>query len=538
MPTRRLFLATAGRGLVLLGAPALKLPSQSRYDLVLRSGTVFDGTGATGREADVAIAGDRIVAVGRRLRARGREEIDVRDRAVAPGFSDLHSHADGTLFQDPRAESVIRQGITTVVVGADGGSRAPGSDGNASFQSFFDRVREAGSSVNVATMVGLGRIRRVVIGETDRRPTPAELERMTAMVQTALASGACGASTGLEYTPGAYATTAELIALCRPLVVRRLPYATHMRDEEELLLEALDEAIAIARGAGCRLQISHLKTNGRKNWSKFDGVISRIERAKSGGMDVAFDRYPYVAWHSGLTVFVPVWALEGGSMAFLRRLDDPATAPRIRTETFEKVETNGGWNSIQISEVEVDADRGAVGQRLDQLARTRNEDPYETMTGLLRRNAASVGVVGFGMSEENLERFLRHPLGMACTDGGSHAVEGPARSGHPHPRGLGSYPRILGRYVRERKVLTLEEAVWKMSGFPASRVRLGDRGRLAAGLAADVVVFDPATVTDRATFEQPFQYPEGLDLVIVNGAVTFRQGTRDRLGAGRPVRPG
>ena len=538
MPTRRRFLASSGCSVAILaGAPALLLQSRREFDLVIRGGRLFVGTGGRGREADLAVAGGRIAAIGRRLQGQGSEEIDARGLAVAPGFIDIHSHADGTLFLDPRAESVIRQGITTVVIGADGGSRVPSVEGDASFAPLFARVREAGSSVNVASMVGLGRVRRVVIGEHDRSATPEELSRMTEMVRTALRTGACGASSGLEYTPGAYASTSELIALCRPLREHGLPYATHMRDEEDRLVEAVDEAIAIARGAGSRLQISHLKTNGRRNWPKIHTVLSRIERAKRAGLDVAFDRYPYVAASTGLMTRFPVWARDGGVEVFLRRLVDTSVAERIRRETLDDVEMIGGWGAIQITDLDSPEDRDAVGRRFDAWARDRGEEPYDAAVGLLTRAQTRVGSVVFGMSEENLERFLRHRLCMACTDGGAFATEGPARQGTPHPRGLGSYPRILGRYVRERQLITLADAIWKMTGFPASRLRLLDRGRLDEGLAADLVVFNPETVTDLATFESPMQYPAGIEAVVVNGQVALRGGERLARGTGRPLRP-
>ncbi len=538
MPSRRGFVISTGAGVLALGAPALLFPSRRAFDLVIRGGRVYDGLGGPPRDADVAVTGQRIAAIGRRLAGTGRVEIDATGRAVCPGFVDIHSHADGSLFEDPRAESVIRQGITTIVIGADGGSRAPTLEGDASFSPLFARVREAGSSVNVASMIGLGRVRRVVVGEADRPATAAELERMTAMVRTALASGACGASSGLEYTPGAYASTAELTALCRPLVERGLPYATHLRDEEDLLVEAVDEAIAIARGSGAPLQISHLKTNGRRNWPKIDTVLERIERALRAGVDVAFDRYPYVAASTGLSTRFPVWSRDGGAEAFLRRLADSGTAPRIRRETQADVDMIGGWDAIQVTDVESPDDREAVGLRLDAWARRRQEDPYDAAVGLLVRSGARVGTVVFGMSEGNLERFLRHRLCMVCTDGGGFAVDGPARAGSPHPRGLGTCPRVLGRYVRERKALTLAQAIRKMTAYSASRLKLADRGRLAVGLAADLVVFDPATVRDRATFEQPFQYPEGIETVVVNGTVTLNGGARDAPGAGRALRPG
>ena len=553
-PTRREFITASG---VILAAsacaPALKLASRPKHDLVIRGGTVFDGTGAAGREGDVAISGGLVTAIGPDIAGRGRNEIDARGRAVAPGFIDVHSHGDESLFADPRAESVIRQGVTTIVVGQDGDSRAPATrpttaDGivrgalgtSASFESmheFFRAVNNLPPAVNVASMVGLGTVRGLVVGEDDRPATANELAQMRALVEAALADGACGASTGLEYAPGSFASREELVTLCRPLAARRLPYATHMRNEDDTLIEAIDEAVAIARGAGCPLHISHLKTSGPRNWHKIGDALGRLEAAKSAGMDVAFDRYPYVAYQTGLTNLFPIWALDGGSAAFLRRLTASDTADRIRGETLAKIDKLAGWNSVMISGVAEPADRAAEGQRLGDYAAKLGEDPYALTTGLLQRNHTDVGTVVFAMSEENLQRFLAHPLGMVCSDGGAFALEGPARRGHPHPRGLGSFPRVLGRYVRETKTLTLAEAVHKISGFAASRLGLADRGRLAVGIAGDVVVFDPATVADRATFADPFQYPDGIETVIVNGSIALRDGQRSGSRRGRALRP-
>ena len=548
--SRRTFLRAAGA--VALGAAlpapaaAWVRPRAARADLVIRGGTVFDGTGAEGRELDVALSGGRIEAIGRRL-AAGAEEIDARGLTVAPGFVDIHSHADGTLFADPAAESVIRQGVTTVVVGQDGGSPAPraggGEDGegdgrHASLGAWFAAVERLPAAVNVACMIGLGTVRQATIGLDDRPATPDELRRMTALVERALADGACGASSGLEYTPGAFASRAELVALCRPLAARRLPYATHMRNEDDRLLDAITEAIAVAEGAGCPLQISHLKTQGPRNWGRLDDAFATIERAAARGVDVAFDRDPYVAYQTGLTNLFPVWSRDGGTAAFLARLDDAATAPRIRAETLAKVELIGGWDNVQVTSVSADEDRRAEGQRLGAFARAAGSDPYEAAVGLLRRSRGSVGMVGFAMSEENLERILAHPRGMVCSDGAAVAVVGPARRGHPHPRSLGTFARVLGRYVRERRALTLAQAVHKMSGLPARRLRLDGRGTIARGNAADLVVFDAAAVTDRATFAEPFQYPDGIAAVIVNGTVALRDGQRAAARSGRAVRRG
>ena len=537
LSTRRDFVAAGSVSLLALGGAPAILTSRSAHDLVIRGGMVFDGTGTPGTERDVAISDGRIVAIGRGLAARGREEIDARGRAVAPGFIDIHSHADGSLDADPRAESVVRQGITTIVAGQDGSSRAWGSDGGeGSFAAYFAARDALRPSVNVASMIGLGSVRGQVVGENDRPATPNELARMTALVARALRDGACGASSGLEYTPGAFATRAELIALCRPLAARRLPYATHMRNEDDQLLDSIDESIAVARGAGCPLQISHLKTQGPRNWHRLDDVFRRIEASRRGGLDVAFDRYPYIAYQTGLTNLFPVWSRDGGSAAFLGRLDDATMAARIQQETLGKVELIGGWNNVLVASVGASEDRAAEGKRLGVYAASLGIDPYTLAVGLLRRSNLSVGMVGFAMSEENLDRILAHPLGMVCSDGGGFAIEGPTRRGSPHPRGLGSFPRVLARYVRERKALTLADAIYKMTAAPAARVRLGDRGRLATGLAADVVVFDPATVEDRATFEAPFQYPVGISTVVLNGAIALHDGERRRGAVGHALR--
>jgi N-acyl-D-amino-acid deacylase len=571
----------------LAGSPRLVLPWRRRYALVIRGGMVYDGRGGPGLEADVAIDNGRIAAIGKNLADQGAIEIDARGMAVSPGFIDIHSHGDGSLWEDPRAESIVRQGVTTIVVGQDGSSRAPAggaaADGDVgphsfpSFDQFWAALKTLSPSVNVASMVGLGTIRGIVIGNVDRPATADEIARMTQLVEQALADGACGASSGLEYTPGAFATREELIALCRPLASRRLPYATHMRNEDDHVLEAVDESIAVAEGANCPLQISHLKTEGPRNWGKLDEIFAHIHRARGSldaapvaatekptpkkksaassrtrarrpepaakpqgeearGIDVAFDRYPYIAYQTGLSNLFPVWARAGSTEQFLKRLDDPATAEKIRHETVAKVELIGGWDNVQISGVTNYADAAADGKRLGSFAKTQQLEPYALAVALLQRGKAQVGMVGFAMSEQNLERILAHPQGMVCSDGGAYALDGPTHKGHPHPRGLGSFPRVLGRYVREKKALTLSSAIHKMSGQPASRIGLTDRGVLAPGMAADVVVFDPATIEDKATFDNAFQYPVGIKAVIVNGVVALRDGQRTNDHAGQGLR--
>lgn len=535
--TRRSFAFAGVAGAAVLASGHLPSIHVHRADhaLIIRNGLVFDGTARPGERRDVAIDGDRISAIAAHVPGKGTTEIDATGLCVSPGFIDIHSHGDGSLSSDPRAESVIRQGVTTIIVGQDGSSR--GTDAGA-FTSRFASLEQLHPAVNVASMIGLGSVRGAVVGQDDRPATSAEVERMTSMVEAALNEGACGASSGLEYTPGAFASKDELIALCRPLASRGLPYATHMRNEDDHLLDSIEESIAVAEGAKCPLQISHLKTQGPRNWGRLDTVFERIERAKSSGLDVAFDRYPYIAYQTGLTNLFPVWSRDGGNAAFLVRLTDPAVAPRIKNETLAKVELIGGWDNVLVASVRDSADRAAEGKRLGSYAKGLGRDPYEEAVAMLKRNNANIGMVGFAMSEENLDRILAHPLGMVCSDGGGFAVEGPTRRGNPHPRGIGSFPRVLGRYVRERKALTLEQAIHKMTGFPASRVRLGDRGRIAVGAAADIVIFDANQVADRGTFEQPFQYPVGIHTVLVNGKTAIAGGERQSIqGTGRALKP-
>jgi N-acyl-D-amino-acid deacylase len=307
-----------------------------------------------------------------------------------------------------------------------------------------------------------------------------------------------------------------------------------MRNEDDRVLEAIDESIAVAKGAGCPLEISHLKTQGPRNWPKLDTVFQRIDAARRAGTDVTFDRYPYTAYQTSLSNLFPVWSRDGGNAAFVRRLDDPSVAARIRDETLAKIDLLGGWDNVMVTSVRDPDDRTVEGKRIGTFAASRGEDPYAYTVGLMHRGGG--GMVGFAMSEPNLERILAHPLAMVCSDGGAYAVDG-TRRGSPHPRGLGTFPRVLGHYVRERKVMPLADAIRKMTSRPAQRLRLADRGQLTRGFAADVVMFDPATVADRATYEDPWQYPVGIPLVVVNGVIALRDGQRTGTGRGVPLKP-
>ena len=526
-------------GAVALGGAALSpdavfgaLAGRRDADLIIRGGHVFDGLGTAPVQADVAIADGRIVEIARRIGGRAATEIDARGLAVAPGFVDIHSHSDRTVLVDPKAPGKLLQGVTTEVVGADGDSYGPWTDDE--FERQRERWREHGHDIDfrdlggflryvralepatdLVTMVGNGAVRSFVMGEDDRPATEAELARMVAEVERALAQGAVGLSSGLEYAPSGFASLDELVALSRPLAARGLPYSSHIRNEDDRLLAAVEEAIEVGHRAGVRVNISHLKAANERNWWKAEPALETIQRAHDAGIDVGFDVYPYVAYSTGLATLFPLWARDGGNDAFLARLRDPAQRPAIEAYVTDQAMGLGSWDLIQISSTDDEAHAWARGGRLGTLAASRGAPPYDLAVELLLSGGA--GMVGFAMSEPNVARMLAHPLACVCSDGSGLRTTGPLATGVPHPRNYGAFPRVLGRYVREQSVLSLEDAIAKMTSVPAGRVGLVDRGRLAPGLRADVVVFDPDTIIDRATFETPHAYAEGVREVVVGG---------------------
>lgn len=550
-------LSAAGTGPAFgLGVPWQVRPRSRPPTWILRGALVYDGTGGPPFEADVAVAADRIDAVGPRLSATGVEVADLRGLALAPGFIDIHSHSDLGLLVDPRAESKIRQGVTSEVIGADGSSIGPWSEerfrearetyqtrygvdiGFRDLPGFFAQFERSPAAVNLASMVGHGTLRTTIVGEGSRPATETERRQMVALVEDALRAGACGLSSGLEYLPGAFADLEELAALAGPLAGSGLPYASHMRNEDDQLLAAVEEALNVGRRAGAAVHLSHLKAQGQRNWEKAGVVLALIDAARTAGRDVTFDVYPYVAYSTGLSNMFPVWAREGGTDALLARLDDPATAPRIEAAVRDKVHQLGSWDAVQISNTVADSLAWARGRQVGRLATGRHAEPYALFLALVRGDRNRAGMIGFGMSEENVGRFIAHPASVICSDGSALAVDGPLGGGAPHPRNFGTFPRVLGVFCRERHVLPLERAIHKMTAAPARRVRIADRGVIAPGAFADLVAFDPDRVADRATFEAPLQYPVGIPHVMVNGQWVLRDGERTAARPGRVVRVG
>jgi N-acyl-D-amino-acid deacylase len=505
-------------------------------DLRIRNGLIVDGSGAAGYLGDIGVQGGRIVEIGQLEAAEAHTTIDASGLAVTPGFVDMHSHADFSLPVNPTADSLVHQGITTVVMGQCGSSPAPLLAGTraaaiaalsdpdvpmpweawSTFGSYLAHLAAIGTSLNVVPLVGQGMVRAGVMGFSTAPADAQQMAHMQAEVLAAMESGAIGVSSGLAYPPGSYSQTEELIELVRPIGLLGGYYFSHIRGEDETLLEAIAEAIRIGRETGAAVQISHLKAAGRINWSKAEQALELIDQARREGLDVTCDMYPYVASSTSLTVTVPGWAHAGGKAAMLERLADPQTRERIRTDPhIDRMARMAAWDQVFICHSP--AVPAYEGHTVADLARSAGRPAYEWVLDALLETELQVEMVAFLLSEDNLKMQLQHPEVMIGSDGAGLATEGPLAKGVPHPRSYGTYPRLLGRYVREEHVLSLEAAVWKMSGFPAQKLRWADRGLLRRGYRADLVVLNPACVADRATYQAPHQYPIGIQHVIVNG---------------------
>jgi N-acyl-D-amino-acid deacylase len=520
-------------------------------DVLIRGGTVIDGTGRPGRRADVAIARDRIESIELLPAATAARVIDATGHAVAPGFIDMHSHADFVLPGLPTADSMVHQGFTLQVVGNCGASPAPLTPARrqeiidatglsvpplawdwTTFRSYLDVLTRQGVALNVAPLVGHGTVRLVVMGPGDARATADQRRAMATEVRRAVDDGAFGVSTGLIYPPGMYGDTDEIVDLARAAGEGGGFYANHIRGESHGLLSSIAEAIEVGRRASVPVEISHLKAAGRPNWPKMAEAIERIEAARADGLDVTADMYPYVAGSTTLSALLAPWAHAGGREPLLARLDDPADRARIRAELDGAgMASDAGWEGIAIAGCPARPEY--EGQTIARIAVTLGIAPADAVIEILRQSKADTDIVLFMMSEDNVALGLRRPWVMIGSDGECRAAEGPYGAGKPHPRNYGTCPRFLGHYVRERAVVSLPEAIRKMTSLPATKLGLRDRGRLEPGAAADVVVFDPATVADAATFADPHRYPRGMPWVLVNGEPVIADGRHTGRRPGR-----
>jgi N-acyl-D-amino-acid deacylase len=534
-------------------------PPSSDYDLIIEHGRVIDGTGAPWYAADLGIRAGRIAAIGRLDKARARKRIEATGRVVAPGFIDMLGQSELTLLVNPHVPSKIFQGITTEITG-EGNSVAPVNEAIAKqdaakfahyqikqdwtdFAGYFARLERQGIGINMASYVGATTMREMVVGFGDRAATPSELKRMQGLVTDAMRQGAIGVSSSLEYAPAPYANTEELIALARAAAEFGGIYATHMRSEQEAIMAALEETISIGRDAHISVEIWHLKAGGVNNFGLMPEIVARIERARAAGVDIAADTYAYPAWANEMSAFIPPWAHDGGDTKLVERLKDPAVRARLKKELATvSADWDNEWQSvagpeaIQISTVLNPKLLGIQGHTLADIAKSRGTDPMDTLFDILVEDEAHTYVAVFAMSEPDIALAAVQPWVSFCNDSEGTAPDGLLGKEFPHPRAYGTFPRVLRKYVREERRMRLEEAIRKFTSLPASRMRLDERGVIKAGMWADLVVFDPETITDRATFSAPNQLSVGMQWVLVNGVPVVADGVATNALPGRVLR--
>ncbi len=530
------------------------------FDLIIRNGYILDGSGQPGFPGDVAVHGDRIAAVGALEGLPAAHVIDADGCVIAPGFIDIHSHSDPTVLANPRVESKVRQGVTTEVTGQCGSSAAPvqgvGRETVAaayekhgvavtweSLEEYREHVAEQGIALNLAPLIGLGTVRMSVMGHDARDALPEEMAGMQDLVRQGMADGAFGVSSGLIYPPGCFTPTAELTELAHTAGEQSGIYVSHIRGESDTLVESVAEAIQIGSDAGVRVHISHHKAAGKRNWGKVKTTLQMMNEARCAGIDIGFDVYPYIAGNTSLATVIPAWAHDGGTDALLERLGDPAVRSRLTEEIhngipgWENFAGSAGWENILIGRVESAANKHLEGISIADAAVRRGQSPEDTVYDLiLEEKGETISIVLFLMCEEDVERVLAHPLATVGSDSGAAAPYGVLSAGKPHPRAYGTFPRVLGQYVRERRIMSLPEAIKKMTGASAERMGIANRGLIRPGFYADLTVFDPETIADRATFSNPHQYPTGIHYVVVNGTVVLEQGEHTGALPGRVLR--
>jgi N-acyl-D-amino-acid deacylase len=543
---------------VALAAPlASGCSKPPKYDVVIRHGTVYDGAGTPGKAADVAILQDRIAAIGDLSAERGRDEVDATGLAVAPGFINMLSHSETSLIEDGRSQGTLRQGVTLEVFGEssmgplteqmkkDSMERQADIKFNIVWNTlggYLDHLVARGISTNIASFVSAATVRANEIGLDNRAPTPEELERMRTHVRVAMDEGAMGLTTALIYIPGVFAKTDELVELAKVASASGGMYISHMRSEGNRLLEAIDETLTIAREAKIRAEIYHLKESGESNWNKLDAVIAKVDAARKEGLDITADMYTYTAGSTGLDASMPPWVQEGGYNAWAKRLQDPKLRERVRREmttpsdAWENLMFAAGGKGTLLVGFKNEALRIYAGKTLEEVAKLRGKSIQDTAMDLVVEDGSRVQVVYFLMSEENVKRQIALPWVSFGSDASSMSPDGVFIKTSTHPRAYGNFARLLGKYVRDEHVIPIEEAVRKLTSFPAATLRIKERGRLQTGYFADVVVFDPRTIADTSTYEKPHQYAVGVRHVWVNGGQVLKNGEHTGQKPGRVVR--
>jgi N-acyl-D-amino-acid deacylase len=527
---------------------------RNRFDIIIKNGMVADGTGTPPMHADLGIKKDKIIAIDNLINSSADKIINAQGLIVSPGFIDIHTHTDTELLANPRAESKIRQGITTEVSGNCGYSPFPLTEKDShdlykdlqerfgitaiwnSITGFLQAIEKARPSLNYMTFTGHGNLRAFVIGKNDIQPTPEQLKIMRRVLAESIEAGSLGLSTGLEYAPGSYAKTGEIVELCKTVAEYSGIYATHMRNEDDTVEEAVEEALEISRRSGVSLQISHFKACNQSNWHKVDHMLEMIHSPYNNGLPVHADRYPYNAWATGLTSFLPLSARQGDTDNILERLRDKTQLKEIKAYTESRGKRIGGWDRVVISSCHNKKNSLWEGKSVAECSELSGKEPFLFLRDLLISDRNRVDVIGFAMDEDNLKKVLASPLMMIGSDGSAVAPYGKLGEGKPHPRFYGTFPRVLGKYARNEKVFDLNTAIKKMTSMPAEKLGIKKRGIIQKGYFADITIFNPETIIDKATFTNPHQYPDGIEYVIVNGKLTIEQGNHTDAFAGRVLR--
>lgn len=520
--SRRAFIkssAIAGVGFGLGFGGSKILGAKNRFDTIIKGGVIYSGEGGKPFPGEIGIKDGKISAIAQSLGDSANKVIDAKGMAVSPGFVDVHTHTDSNLFHSPLGDSKIYQGVTTDIGGNCGSGPFTGKRWENIGDFYADFPEQIG--LNYGSFTGQGSLRQFVVGGNDVKCTPKQLERMKSILATQMEQGSIGISCGLEYTPGSYATNQEIAELCKVVASYNGLFAIHMRNEDDRVEESVAEAIAIAKQAGVKLQISHLKAQNAANWHKAPALLRQIENAASDGLDIAFDRYPYTAFSTGMSTFIPLSERQGTKAEIVERLQDKVISKKIGEYAISRIARLGGPVNVVVTSCKQEVNKRFIGLNVEECCALTGKEPWPFIRDLLIDENASVSIIGFAMTEENVKMFLSHPLGMPASDGSVYSPVGPLSKSRPHPRSYGTFPRFLGKYCRDENLMELSRAIKKCTSLPASRIGLKNRGILLPGYQADIVIFNKDTIIDTATYPEPHQFAAGINDVIVNGTHTI-----------------